>query len=176
MTRTRGIQALRNSQRTIRGLFRQVEVVDRRAQEMKKGVVGEVFMMLEVHLDLEEEFIYPALKSSKKEEDREIACQGLQQNDEIRLLIRALRKRDPQEEHFYTGLTNLITTAEEHLTAETEKIFPAAEKVLGSLFEEMVPRIEERRQELISSPRYEGVRPDQVQYPYGGEQKRKKIA
>lgn len=145
-----GTQVLRNSQKTLRGLFRQLEIIGRRAHEMKKSIASETWVMLQIHLDLEEEFIYPPLRNAKREEDRESASKGLFENHEIRKLISAVRHRDPSEENFDIGAANLITTVEEHFQTEIEQIIPSAEQVLGSLLDEIGPRMEARREEWLT--------------------------
>lgn len=157
MEPTTSIQVLRNQQKILRGLFRQLEIIGRRTPKVKKRVVDETLMMLEVYLDLEEEFIYPPLKSSTRERDREIANQFLGKIDEVRILIMALRRRRPDEENFNIGAINLITTAEECFDLESKEVFPAIENLLGSFLDEMGPRIEDRRDKLIASPRYKKV-------------------
>jgi hemerythrin-like domain-containing protein len=176
MEPTYATQLMRNNHKVLRGLFRQFEVVDRRAHEMKQGVVNEILMMLEVHFELEEEFLYPALKNSAKEHDRELADHALAQHEEIRQLMTAIRRRSIQEENFNIGALNLISTAEEHLKFEQEETYKAAEVALGSLLDEMGPRMQARQEELIASPRYKNARPSVVQNPHGGEQKRKRAA
>lgn len=94
--------------------------------------------MLEVYLDLEEELIYPAIKNSNREADREIANLGLAKIQEVQTLIAALRRRRPDEENFNIGAITLITTAEECFDLESKMVFPAVENLLGSLLDQLM--------------------------------------
>jgi hemerythrin superfamily protein len=176
MEPTYATQIMRNNHKVLRGLFRQFEVVDRRAHEMKQGVVNEILMMLEVHFELEEEYLYPALKNSAKEQDRELADHALSQHNEIRQLMTAVRRRSIQEENYNIGALNLIATVEEHLRFEEEETYKAAEATLGSLLDEMGGPMQSRMDQLMAAPRYKNARPGIVQNPHGGEQKRKRAA
>lgn len=175
-TQPTATQFLRDQHKILRGLFRQFEPIDHRAPEMKQGVVKEILMMIEVHFSLEEEFIYQPLMEAASDEDRVLAGECLRDHAAIRALVKVMRKKSVQEEFFNTGFLNLLQTTDEHLVREDEELFSAAERTLGSLLDEMGPRMQERRDQLVSSPLYRDARPEIVQNPHGGEQMRKRSA
>lgn len=166
-------QLLRDQHKTLKGLFRQFEVVDRRAREMKAGVVREILMLLEVHFELEEQFIFPRLIEAADESGRELTAQARTDHAEVRALARVIEKRSVFDEYFNAGFLNLITTAEEHLGFEEERILALADEVLGSVLDELGPRLQERYEYLITKPQYGESVPWVVQNPHGGEQKRR---
>lgn len=166
-------QLLRDNHKIIRGLFRQFEAVDRRAHDMKSGVVKETFMMIETHLKVEETFFYPAVEEAASAIGKALAVDCRKEHEGILLLIRNLNRRDLDEENFNIGFTNLITTTEEHFEKEENDLFLLADTVLGEdLYGDLAPKMAARRKELMEQPQYMDARPEVVQMPNGGEQKR----
>lgn len=171
------IQLFRDHHKTIRGLFRQLEAVDRRAHEMKAGVVRETFMELEIHFQLEEEYLYPVIESKADEEGRATLeeCRGSHLG--LRNRIRAMRERNIDDEYFNLGLNTLIADIEQHLEQEETALFPLAKMTLGD--EQLAPmeeQIRKRHKDLMRQPRYRDALPEIVQNPNGGEQIRKRTA
>ena len=169
------IQLFRNHHKTIRGLFRQLEAVDRRAHEMKNGVVQETFMELEIHFQLEEEYLYPVIRSKADEDGRSTLeeCRGA--HLALRNRIQALRERGIADEYFNTGLATLIADAEEHLEQEELVLFPLAKMNLGDqALAPLEEQIRRRHRELMRQPRYREALPEVMQNPNGGEQIRKR--
>lgn len=170
-------QSIRDSHKVIRGLFRQFEAVDRRAHEMKLGVVREIFMMLEIDLRVEEEILFPAITSAAGELGKGMIYDCQSEHHAIRRLIRNLERRDINEEYFNTGFANLISTAEELFKREEDDLFYLGDSVLDQeTYGGLSDQIERRRQELMNLPQFKQARPEVVQMPHGGEQKRKQVA
>ncbi len=169
------IQLFRDHHKTIRGLFRQLEAIDVRAHEMKDGVVKETFMELEIHFQLEEEYLYPVIRSKADEDGRATleGCRGA--HLALRNRIQALRERGIANEYFNMGLSTLIAEAEEHLEEEEVVLFPLAKMNLGDqVLAPLEEQIRRRHRELMLQPRYRDALPEIVQNPNGGEQMRKR--
>ncbi|MCM2276981.1 MAG: hemerythrin domain-containing protein [Oligoflexia bacterium] len=175
MTQLSATQVLRDNHKTIRGLFRQYEGVRRKTPEMRDGVVRELFMMLDVHFRLEEEFLYPLVAHTGSEPGTALTDDCEREHASIRALIQGLRRRGTRDEFFDTGFTNLVTTCEEHLAREEGELFLLAESELAEALSEdgLAESMENRRKALIAAPEYRDARPEVVQNPHGGEQMRK---
>lgn len=167
-------QFFRDHHKLIRGLFRQAEAVDLRAHEMAAGVIRELLMMLEIHLKLEEEILYPFILDRASERGRALLAECLTDHRELASLVRAVRARPVDSEHFKPGLTSLIDSAEPHLEREEAEFFPLCETVLGEdLYGSLTERAISRKTEWMASPEYREAQPSVVQNPHGGEQMRK---
>jgi iron-sulfur cluster repair protein YtfE (RIC family) len=174
MEKLRATQLLRDDHKRITGLFRQIESVDLRAPDMKRGVRDQIFMELEVHGRIEEELFYPQLLNSATSEDiKGRVTTAMNDHIDISTLIAELRKVDIDDEQFILKFSDLIETVEPHLTLEEADLFHEAERLLGDRLEELGIQMQLRRQALIEQPRFEGARAFEVQNPRGGEQKRR---
>ncbi|MCM2323799.1 MAG: hemerythrin domain-containing protein [Oligoflexia bacterium] len=176
MTQTSALQLLRDNHKTIRGLFRQYEGVRRKTPEMKDGVVRELFMMLDLHFRLEEEFIFPLVDRSTDDPAKAVTGDCERDHVTIRGMIEALKRRGTDNEHFDIGLTNFITACEEHFEREETELFLFAESALGERLKEtdLASVMENRRKALMGAPQYRDAKPEVVQNPHGGEQMRKR--
>lgn len=167
-------QFLRDQHKILKGLFRQGEVVARRAHDMEEGVMRELFAMIEIHFRMEEELFYPVVIQAASDAGRAIADDCLREHKDVLRLVHALQRRPVHDEFFATGLSNLISTAEEHLYREDNELFLLAETVLGDeLYGELTSSLQTMREDLLHSPEYRDALPGLVQNPNGGEQMRK---
>lgn len=167
------IRFLLNDHKTIKGLFRQIETVDLRAPEMKPGVAEELFMEVEVHSAIEEEFLYPVVLENGDENLRGQVLQSLDDHRSLRDQIRDLRKLPIASPEFDNGIDELIEAFELHAEEEERDLFPRVEREFADRLAGVAGRMQDRRQDLVSHPRYKRAQPEFAQDPHGGEQKRK---
>lgn len=140
-------QFLRESHRTLLGLFRQYNAVDERAHELREGTIREILGNIEVHSKIEEETFYPALAGIPDEVTQSVIADCLEDHDVIRALLdQAKGMMPPSEgvrgEDFEDIFDELIETVQEHIEIEESELFPDVElyarQANQSLGEEMV--------------------------------------
>ncbi|HLE01113.1 MAG TPA: hemerythrin domain-containing protein [Bdellovibrionota bacterium] len=167
-------QFLRDDHKKIRGLFRQIQVLEDRAHEMKPGLLRQLWMELEIHDRLDREILYPALMSVADEGVRGRIADLLDAHREMRDGIESVKEISEDSEYMRQKMRELRTNVLVHFDDEEHDILGFAERNLHparsrELFQEM----KQRKRELLDLPYYKDAGPEKVQNPRGGEQKRK---
>lgn len=167
------IEALRNEQKIITGLFRQAESVMVHTPEMKPGVIRELLMELEVLGQVEREIFYPELRASADLNTQSLIDDSLAARKEFDRQIQIIRKSDVQGEDFNVAFRSFIVDIEGHFESEESRLFPQATALLNDKLEELGTRIEARRNELMGELCNAEALPWKVQNLHGGEQRRR---
>jgi hemerythrin superfamily protein len=115
----------------------------------KRDIVTAVLAALEVHATLEEELIYPAWREHVDEQD--LMDEALEEHRVVHLLIKELKKMDPEDKRYNTSFTVLRRQVEHHINEEEEKIFPQAKKA-DLDWERLTKHVVQRRQSLEHKP------------------------
>lgn len=89
------IQMLRADHKKVIGPFTQFECTEGQVQQ---DIAATAVMELEVHADLEERLIYPAIREHLEEEDR--INEAVEEHHVIHLLIKELKALNPKHEAF----------------------------------------------------------------------------
>ena len=166
-------QLIRDEHKQIKGLFRQILVLNQRAHEMKSGLVNELFLELGIHRLLMDEILEPAVMDFFDIEGRGRLQQASEQHHEIREIISELRGMNVDSEDYERKMADLRKSAEFHFEQEEREVLPLFEKVLGDSADEILRKMRNRREQILSAPKFESALPKHVQNPNGGEQKRK---
>lgn len=167
-------QILLDDQKRIRGLFRQVQVLEQRAPEMISGVSGELFLDLELHARAELEHVFPQLLSDLN--DSSIAGdlgQAREAQLDVMREVEALKALNPGAEDWPRRMGDFRRTIDLHFDHELRQVFPLIRHFRSDLSSQLADRILEERQRTLGRPERSPMRPEVVQNPHGGEQKRK---
>lgn len=168
-------QLLRDDHKVIKGLIIQSETTESRAPEMRRGVILELCMLLEIHIHLEEEIFYPQLENYP--EMSALVVVSMEDHERMRQLIQGLQQMEMTTEKFEDQLQELIAFTYFHFETEEQSLFPMAEKLSSSTsLESIGNQMVTRKTDLMKSPEYKNAQPAIVQDPNGGEQKRKPSA
>jgi hypothetical protein len=92
---------------------------------LKRGLVENACLMLEMHAQIEEEILYPQMRSA----DPVIVDQSVPEHDEMRRLIATLRGTDPATPDYDETFFNLMHVVLHHVADEESKLFPDAERL-----------------------------------------------
>ena len=112
---------------------------------VKKGLVDQVCVALEIHAQLEEEIFYPALRAVA---DTDAVRKSVPEHDEMRRLIAQLRKLEPQDAGYDDTFHQLMNNVLHHVADEETLLLPAAERVLSDQLGELGARMTRRRLQL----------------------------
>jgi hypothetical protein len=117
------IEMLREDHQAVQGLFSQFEEADKRSQQK---IAEEALTMLDIHADLEEDLIYPAIREGVG--DDEMIDEAEEEHHVARLLIKELRKMKPKDERFAAKFKVLAEIVRHHIEEEENHTLPEAEK------------------------------------------------
>ena len=128
---TTATQLLKNDHATVKQLFARFEKLGEGAQETKQNTFSEIQRELETHSTIEEEIFYPAVREDVGGTE-ELVDESLEEHAVVKTLLRELSSLSAEDEEFDAKMTVLQENVEHHIKDEEEKLFPKAEKLLGS--------------------------------------------
>jgi len=114
---------------------------------MKRGLVRSVCLALEVHAQVEEELLYPAVREVSTSE---FLRKAVPEHDEMRRLIALLREMDPGDSRFDGTFMELMRDVIHHVADEETSFLPEAERVLRGRLGELGVRMMQRRVALLA--------------------------
>jgi hemerythrin-like domain-containing protein len=123
--------------------FHQYEIGS--SERLKKGLVDNVCLAIEIHAQLEEEIFYPALRVVA---DNEILRKSTPEHDEMRGLISRLRNMPVADPAFDDTFFELMRHVMHHVADEETLLLPAAERLLPDQLSELGAEMTKRRLEL----------------------------
>lgn len=123
--------------------FHQYEIGS--SERLKKGLVDNVCLAIEIHAQLEEEIFYPALRVVA---DTEILRKSTPEHDEMRGLISRLRNMPVADPAFDDTFFELMRHVMHHVADEETLLLPAAERLLPDQLSELGAQMTKRRFEL----------------------------
>lgn len=120
-------QAIRHDHERVLALFHQLtpDLAPLRRDELIRRLCAE----LEVHAQLEEEFLYPALREAGI--DHPALSRGLPDHDEMRRLAAAITGIDPDDDELMPRVHELMRAVLHHVADEETVLLPLAERRLG---------------------------------------------
>jgi hemerythrin superfamily protein len=110
--------------RAVDRLFARYEALDASEPiDVKRDIVGEIVRELSIHAELEERFLYPAVRRELPQGAR-IAEESLDEHAAVRDLLVAIDETDPADPKFDERVTMLIREVRHHVEAEETEILP----------------------------------------------------
>lgn len=125
--------------------FHQYRTTD--SPRVKRGLVDQVCLALEVHAQLEEEIFYPALRAVAG--DEEAMQKSVPEHDEMKRLIGRLRGMAPDDAAFDDTFMELLRDVLHHVADEETILLPLAERRLHDRLGELGLAMTKRRMELL---------------------------
>ena len=114
---------LKADHKNVKALFAKYEeATPRTRQDIAQTAIHE----LEVHAELEEGLIYPAIR--KAIDDEELMNEALEEHHLVHVLIAELKELDPGEDAFSAKFTVLGELVKHHVKEEEGEMFPQALK------------------------------------------------
>ncbi len=141
------ITMLKEDHAKVQALFKDFESADGRK---KTEIAVTAIFELEVHADLEEKLIYPAIREEMGEHD--LMNEALEEHHLVHVLIKELKKLKPKDARFRAKFTVLGELVKHHIEEEEGEILPKAEKSKID-WEALEVRVMERKEKLVSNTR-----------------------
>jgi hemerythrin superfamily protein len=111
----------------------------------KADLVARICRELTVHMQLEEEIFYPAVKAALH--DHELVPEGEVEHEAVRNLIRQVEGAQPQGEKYDARVKVMGEFIEHHAREEEQEMFPKARKTALDMAD-LGSRMAARKQEL----------------------------
>jgi hypothetical protein len=126
--------------------FHQYEIGS--SPRLKKGLVDNVCLAIEIHSQLEEEIFYPAMRVVA---DNEFVRKSTPEHDEMRGLISRLRNMPVGDPAFDDTFFELMRHVMHHVADEETLLLPAAERLIPNQLSDLGAQMTRRRLELTGS-------------------------
>ncbi|HJV36135.1 hemerythrin domain-containing protein [Geomonas sp.] len=119
---------LKQDHEKVRYLFDRIEKSGRKATASLEKLFAELEEDLEIHMDGEERFFYPALE--QHEEARDQVLESYEEHMVAKTMLGTFKSLAVDDERWSAKLKVLATMVEHHLKEEETEVFKVARKVL----------------------------------------------
>lgn len=126
---TDGIVILKDDHKVMRQLFREFKGAGEKAFSKKEKLVQKIIEELTVHTFLENEFMYPEVRTLLPELEDHI-LESYEEHHIVDVLCLALYTMKPDAERFDAKMTVLMESVTDHMKEEEEDWFPKVRKGL----------------------------------------------
>ena len=116
------VEMLKEDHAKVKELFEEFESAD--SQEQAE-IAATVIFELEIHAELEEKLIYPAIREAI--DDSDMMNEAVEEHHLVHVLITELKKMKPKDEKFHAKFTVLSELVKHHIEEE-EEMLPEAER------------------------------------------------
>jgi hemerythrin superfamily protein len=138
------VEMLKQDHEKVKGLFEEFQQSEGREQaEIAKTAIQE----LEVHAQLEEKLIYPAIRAEIDEDEK--MNEAVEEHHVVHVLIGELKKLKPSDERFQAKFSVLSELVKHHIEEEEGEILPKAEE--SNLdWDELETQVMKKKEQLMS--------------------------
>jgi hemerythrin-like domain-containing protein len=143
------IAMLKEDHQRVRDLFQEYDAArDPRAQRV---IAEEACTEIELHAQVEEEIVYPAVEDTVEVDRQEFVEDSLREHQAMKDVIRELRDMGPDAPQFAATFHELQVLVEYHVAKEEADMFPLAEEELAEDLYEMKEEMQELKADLQDS-------------------------
>ena len=135
---------LKTDHKKVKALFAEYqEATPRKQQDIAQTVIQD----LEIHAELEEELIYPAIRKGTK--DDKLMNEATEEHHLVHVLIAELKELEPSDATFKAKFTVLGELVKHHVKEEEGEMFPQAQKAKID-WEALKAEVTERKEQLMA--------------------------
>ena len=136
---------LKEDHKKVAKLFKELEGAGERAIKTKENLFEQLKSELELHAQIEEEYMYPMLEEA--EETKDMTLEAYEEHDIVKNLIAEMEDEEIGSDVWEAKLKVMKENVEHHVTEEEEELFPEAEDVLsGEQLEQLAQSIVEAKE------------------------------
>jgi hemerythrin superfamily protein len=117
------VAMLKEDHEKVKELFEEFESAEGRE---RAEIAATAILELEVHAELEEKLIYPAIRQEIEEDD--LMNEAIEEHHLVHILIKELKKLKPNDETFQAKFKVLGELVKHHIKEEEGEMLPKAEK------------------------------------------------
>ena len=135
---------LKTDHKKVKALFAEYqEATPRKQQDIAQTVIQD----LEIHAELEEELIYPAIRKGTK--DDKLMNEATEEHHLVHVLIAELKELEPSDATFKAKFTVLGELVKHHVKEEEGEMFPEAQRAKID-WEALEAEVTERKEQLMA--------------------------
>lgn len=117
------VEMLKEDHEKVKGLFEEYESA---ASQEQAEIAATAIFELEIHAELEEKLIYPAIREAI--DDNDMMNEAVEEHHLVHVLIAELKKLKPKDEKFHAKFTVLSELVKHHIEEEEGELLPQAER------------------------------------------------
>ena len=136
------IKTLKQQHRKVEGLFAEVDKAE--DGETRRALLDEIAQNLELHMKVEEEVFYPAVRQVDAKDAEAQIDEAYEEHHVVKLVLAELPQVNPEDERFEAKMTVLSELIEHHVEEEEKEMFKLAQKLGKDELEDLGERMEER--------------------------------
>ncbi len=118
---------LKKQHREVKALLKKLEKA--RGAAERRELLGRIITDLQLHMKIEEEMFYPALKELPTKKASETMLEAFEEHGVAKLVMAELPKVDPSDERFEAKVTVFHQLIEHHVEEEEGQVFKLADKL-----------------------------------------------
>lgn len=138
------IDMLKEDHDKVKALFEEFQEAEGKE---KSEIAHTAIQDLEVHAELEEKLIYPAIRAEIDEDD--MMNEAVEEHHLVHVLIAELKKLKASDDKFQAKFTVLGELVKHHIEEEEGEMLPQAEKA-NIDWDELETRVMKRREQLMT--------------------------
>lgn len=132
-------QLLKKQHRQVASLFKQIEKAE---GDEARELLDELRKNLELHMTIEEEMFYPAMRESGARKAEELVLEAVEEHGVVKLVLDQLPEADPDDERFHAKMTVFQELIQHHVDEEEKEMFKLADKLDDEELETLAERME----------------------------------
>jgi hemerythrin superfamily protein len=138
------VDMLKDDHEKVKGFFEEYKDADsRKRQEIAKTAIQQ----LEIHAELEERLIYPAIRKAIDED--ELMSEAIEEHHLVHVLIAELKKLKQSDERFEAKFNVLGEVVKHHIEEEEGEMLPQAEES-DIDWDDLTAQVMKRKTQLMS--------------------------
>lgn len=142
------IQLLKKDHKMVKKMFEEYEGLSGRAAQKKSDLVAQIAQALTVHVQVEEELVYPAFTEQRSMKEQ--VGEALEEHHVTKTLLSELDEMQPDDERYDAKVKVLCEYLMHHVKEEEKEMFPQAQKRLSAKhLAALGEEVEARRSELL---------------------------
>ncbi len=122
-------ELLKADHEKVSGIFDEIEPTTNRASKTRQQLFTELKNELDIHSQIEEQILYPALKDA--DETHEITLEAFEEHHVVKQLLKDLAKMPVESDEWAAKLKVLKENVEHHVEEEEGEMFRSAREILG---------------------------------------------
>ena len=111
----------------VKQLFKECESLGEQEFKRRSEIVGQITQKLRLHTQIEEEILYPGVKSV----DTELVLECFEEHHMVKILLEELEQTQPSNERYMAKLSVLQEMVEHHIQEEEGTLFPEIRESCG---------------------------------------------
>lgn len=130
---------LKKQHREVESLFKQIDKTD--DPDDRRELMQEIARKLELHMKIEEEIFYPAVKELGSRKAEDLVMESYEEHGVVKLVMGQIPEVDPSDERFEAKMTVFQELIEHHVEEEEKEMFKLAQKLPEEELEELGERM-----------------------------------